>query len=432
MDASRLPTALRLYQAGLLILEPLAGPVLRWRMRRGKEDPARIGERQGRPGRRRPAGTLVWTHGASVGETLSLLPVVERLAQLGLAVLVTSGTRTSAELLARRLPPGAFHQFAPLDLPRSVRRFLDHWRPDLALFAESEIWPNTILELDRRGVPLFLVNGRVSEGSFRRWARVPFAAEALFARFAGCLSQSARDAERLTSLGARRVAVAGNLKFDVPAPPGDPRRLAALSGAASGRPVWVAASTHPGEDEAALAAHRTAVARHPDLLTIVAPRHVARGAEIAAAAQALGLSAARRADGAEPSRRLEVYVADTMGEMGLLYRLAPIVFVGGTLVPKGGHNPIEATKLGAAVLHGPHTDNAAEIFAALDSGGGALRVQDGLALGRALSDLLDDEALVRDMARAGAETVRALGGAVERTMAAIEPFLPAARASAPG
>lgn len=432
MDAPRLPAVLRLYHAGLVVFEPLAGAVLAWRRRQGKEDPERIGERQGRPGRPRPAGTLVWAHGASVGETLSLLPVVERLARLGLSVLVTSGTRTSAELLVRRLPPGAFHQFAPIDAPRYVRRFVEHWRPHLALFAESEIWPNTILELDRRGIPLFLVNGRMSERSFRRWARVPFAAEALLARFAVCLTQSAPDAERLARLGARRVATAGNLKFDVPPPPGDPRRLAALSGAVSGRPVWVAASTHPGEDEAALAAHRTAALRHPDVLTIIAPRHPQRGAEIAAAAESVGLRAARRSEGAEPSRGLDIYVADTMGEMGLLYRLAPVVFVGGTLVPKGGHNPIEGTKLGAAILHGPHTANAAEIFSALDASGGALRIEDALALGRAVSDLLGDEALVREMARAGSETVRALGGAVERTMGAIEPFLPATRTSAPG
>jgi 3-deoxy-D-manno-octulosonic-acid transferase len=340
-------------------------------------------------------------------------------------VLVTSGTVTSAELLSRRLPPGALHQFAPIDAPSSIRRFLDHWRPDLAIFAESEIWPNTILELDRRSVPLFLVNGRLSERSFRRWSKAPLTAEALFARFAKCLAQSEADADRLLRLGAR-VALAGNLKFDSPPPPADAHRVAALAGTISSRPVWVAASTHPGEDEAVLAAHAAAVGRHPDLLTIIAPRHPGRGPAIAASAASAGLTAIRRSEGREPERGVGVYIADTMGELGLFYRLAPVVFVGGTLVPVGGHNPIEAAKLGAAVLHGPHTTNAVEVFAALDAAGGALPVADPASLGRIVGELLADQALVREMARAGVEAVRGLGGALDRTMAALDPFLPSA------
>ena len=422
MSAS-LPVPLRLYAAALAVLEPAAGALLGWRQRQGKEDPARLGERRGIPGRPRPNGPLAWLHGASIGETLSLLPIVDRLTRRNLHVLVTSGTLTSAELLARRLPPGAFHQFVPLDVPRYTRRFLDHWRPDLALVAESEIWPNTILELDRRGVPLVLVNGRLSERSFRRWLKLPDAIGALLARFALCLAQTPADAERLRRLGAPRVVVAGNLKFDASPPPVDAHALALLTGAISGRPVWAAASTHPGEDETIGAVHCALRPHFPNLLTIIAPRHPDRGEDLAAIMGLDGLSCARRSLGQAPHSSTEIYVADTVGELGIFYRLCPLVFMGGSLVPHGGQNPIEPAKLGAAILHGPHVHNFAEVYAALDGAGGALRVEDGAGLERALIDLLPDPALMRDMARAAGDTVAGLGGAIDRTMAGIEPFL---------
>ena len=274
---SRLPLTLALYRGSLTLLEPLAAGLLAWRWRKGKEDGARIGERRGFASRPRPRDRLAWLHGASVGETLSLLPLVERLTQCGVKVLVTSSTRTSADLLARRLPPGSLHQFFPLDVPRYLRRFLDHWRPDLVLFAESEIWPNTVIELGRRDIPLVMVNGRVSERSYRRWSRLPVTARALLERYALCVAQSPMDAERLARLGALRVAVAGNLKFDAPPPPADARALAHLSGLVAGRPVWIAASTHPGEEEAVAAVHQALANRLPGLLTILAPRHPERG-----------------------------------------------------------------------------------------------------------------------------------------------------------
>ena len=426
----RLPALLQAYRTGLILAEPAAGALLAWRARKGKEDPARLGERRGYAGRPRPPGPLAWAHGASIGETLSLLPVIERLTRSGLSVLVTSGTRTSAELLARRLPPGALHQFVPLDAPRYVRRFLDHWRPDLALLAESEIWPNTILELDRRAIPLILVNGRLSERSFRRWAKWPAVARALLARFALCIAQTSDDAERLAQLGAPRIAVSGNLKFDANAPPADPRSLSSLSGALAGRLVWVAASTHPGEDESVAQAHVALARTFPNLLTILAPRHPGRGEEIAAIAGGLGLRAVRRSHGAEPDGTVDLYVADTIGELGLFYRLSPLVLMGGSLVPHGGQNPIEPAKLGAAILHGPHVDNFAQVYAALDGAGGALRLADADALVPALADLLADESLMREMARAGAEALEGFTGAVERTMASIEPFIASMRLEA--
>ena len=420
---SRLPALISAYRTATALCEPALLGLLYWRQRQGREERTRLGERQGWPSRTRPEGHLAWVHGASIGETLSVIPLVERLTQRGLAVLVTSGTRTSAQLLARRLPPGAVHQFVPLDVPRYLRRFLDHWQPSLALVAESEIWPNTVVELERRAIPLILVNGRLSERSFQRWSRLPQVIRPLLQRFALCLAQSPGDAERFARLGAPHVAVVGNLKYDAAPPPADPRAVAHLSGLIAGRPVWLAASTHPGEDEFVLATHLALAHRHPGLLTLIAPRHPNRGAEVASLAARAGLRAARRAEGMHPDRATDVYVADTIGELGLFFRLTPLVLMGGTLVPVGGHNPIEPAKLGAAILHGPHVHSAREIYAALDAARGALTVADESALARALSRLLDDGALTRAMARAAMDCVHALSGAVDRTLQSVEPFI---------
>lgn len=426
----RTPLIARTYRTITAALEPGVIGLLYWRRRKGREDRTRLGERQGHPSRPRPKGHLVWVHGASNGETLSLMPIVERLTQRGLSVLVTSGTRTSAALIARRLPPGAVHQYVPLDVPRYVRRFLDHWRPDLALVAESEIWPNTVFALGERQIPLVMVNGRMSDRSYRRWQRLPRAIRTLLERFALCLAQTTEDAERLARLGAPRVFVTGNLKFDAPPPPADPRAVAHLSGLIAGRPVWLAASTHPGEESAAIAVHRALAKRYPNLLTIVAPRHPQRGPEVAALAAQAGLRAGRRSQGMPPDRATDVYVVDTIGEMGLFYRLSPVVLMGGTLAPVGGHNPIEPAKLGSAILHGPHVHNAAEIYAALDEARGALMVKDNAGLARAVSELLGNAALTRAMARAAGEAVQALGGAVDRTIQSIEPFIVQAKLGA--
>ena len=424
------PILFRTYRLVVSAMEPAVLGLLYWRQRKGREDKTRLGERQGYPSRQRPKGHLIWVHGASIGETLSLLPVVERMAQRGLAVLVTSGTRTSASLIARRLPPGAVHQFVPLDVPRYIRRFLDHWQPDVALIAESEIWPNTIMALSERDIPLVMVNGRMSDRSYQRWQKMPRIIGGLLERFALCLAQTSEDAARLARLGAPRVIVTGNIKFDAAPPPADPRVVAQLSGLIAGRPVWLAASTHPGEESAIVAVHRALAKRHPNLLTIIAPRHPHRGPEVAAIAGQAGLRSGRRSEGIHPDRATDVYVVDTVGEMGLFYRLSPIVLMGGTLVPIGGHNPIEPAKLGAAILHGPHVHTATEIYEALDRARGAAMVKDSATLARAVSELLSNTALTRDMARAAGEAVQALGGAVDRTMHSVDPFIVQAKLGA--
>ncbi|MGL4495843.1 MAG: 3-deoxy-D-manno-octulosonic acid transferase, partial [Beijerinckiaceae bacterium] len=264
-----LPLPLRIYAAAASLLAPLAPFLLERRARRGKEDRARMDERFGKPSRPRPDGRLVWVHGASVGETVSVLPVVEELTRRGVGVLVTSGTVTSAEVMEKRLPAGALHQYVPLDAPAFAKQFLDHWQPDCALFAESELWPNLIIAAHARNIPVMILNGRMSERSFQRWQKTPAIIRALLARIDVCLAQSADDAFRYGALGAANVQVPGNLKYDGPAPPADAVRLGILAGRIAGRPVWLAASTHRGEDEAVLQTHGAIAAQARNVLTII-------------------------------------------------------------------------------------------------------------------------------------------------------------------
>jgi 3-deoxy-D-manno-octulosonic-acid transferase len=419
----RLPLALRLYRAASFAAAPVAPRLLARRLERGKEHPTRLAERRGEAGEPRPDGPLIWVHGASVGEMLAVVPLIERLRARDFAVLVTTGTVTSAALAEHRLPAGALHQFIPLDAPRYVGRFLEHWRPDLALFVESDLWPNLIVETGRRRVPMIMVNGRLSERSFRRWRRLPRVIGALLARFDLCLAQSVADAQRYMELGAPQVSSTGNLKLDVPAPPVDEAMLRQLKLTVGIRPVIAAASTHDGEESAIIAAHRELRAKHPALLTVIAPRHPPRGEAVVEIAKGAGLAVGLRSRGDEPKQNVDVYVADTLGELGLIYRLAPIVFMGGSLISHGGQNPIEALRLGAAVVHGPHVANFSEIYRTLDDAGGAKRVADEAALTAQLGEWLRNPVPRTAVADAGAKVVKQLGGALERTLAALDPYL---------
>jgi 3-deoxy-D-manno-octulosonic-acid transferase len=418
-----LPLSLRAYRLLSAAATPLAPALLSHRLKRGKEHPERLNERYGETRMTRPAGPLMWIHGASVGELLAVIPLIERIRDKEFVVLCTSGTVTSANLAEQRLPPDVIHQFVVLDAPRFVKRFYDHWRPDIAVFVESDLWPNLIMTGAQRGIPLILVNGRVSERSFGRWRFAPGFIAALLRCFDLCLAQSAAHAGRIRDLGAPRIATTGNLKLDVPDPPADAASLAALKDAIGKRTVIAAASTHAGEETVLLEAHRRLRHSFPQLLTIIAPRHPDRGLGIVEIASAACLKALLRSRGELPGPNTDVYVADTVGELGLIYRLAPIVFVGGSLASHGGQNPIEPIKLGAAVLHGPHVWNFAEIYGALDKAHGAEQVTDvgklAVRVGAWLTDA-DERAAVVAAAR---ETVATLGGALERTLAAIEPYL---------
>jgi 3-deoxy-D-manno-octulosonic-acid transferase len=421
--ANSLPMTLRVYRTLSSVVVPLASVLIKRRLKQGKEDPARIGERRGMSRVIRPHGPLIWIHGASVGEVLAAAALIERLRALNLQILLTSGTVTSAAIVAKRFRADVIHQYIPYDSPRYVARFLDHWRPSLALFIESDLWPNLILSSAARRLPLVLINGRMSHRSFPRWRRISGTISALLGRFEVCLAQSQLDAERFAALGGRNVIATGNLKLDVPAPPADAAKLERLMSVTRGRPIIVAASTHPGEEETLLEAHRALVRFFPSLLSVIVPRHPDRGDAIARLIAASGLHVALRSREELPIATTDIYVADTMGELGLFYRLAPIVFMGGSLVPRGGQNPIEAIKLGASIVHGPHVFNFTDVYEALDGAGGARRADTQQALVKQLGQLLADPS-ARELSVGAAERViEQLGGALDRTMLALEPYL---------
>jgi len=421
--ADPLPMTLRVYRKLSSAMVPLAPALINRRLKLGKEDPARVGERRGMSDDVRPAGPLVWIHGASVGEVLASAALIEKLRMLNLRILLTSGTVTSAAVVAKRFPPDVIHQYVPYDSPRYVARFLDHWRPSLALFIESDLWPNLILSSAARRLPMVLINGRMSHRSFPRWRRLQGAISALLGRIDICLAQSELDADRFSALGSRNVVVTGNLKLDVPAPPADAAKLERLMSMTRGRPIVVAASTHSGEDELLIDAHKTLAGFFPNLLTVIVPRHTDRGEAVARMVAASGLQPGLRSREELPTAATDIYVADTMGELGLFYRLSPIVFMGGSLVEHGGQNPIEAVKLGASVVHGPHVFNFSDVYEALDHAGGARKADSQEALVKQLGQLLADPA-ARDASLAASErVVEQLGGALERTLAALEPYL---------
>lgn len=417
-----LPLAFRLYRAATGVLAPLTGPLLEWRARNGKEDAARLGERFGRTPAPRPRGTLVWLHGASVGETRVLMQVRDALAARrgDLSFLFTSGTRTSAGLLAKA-PPHAVHQYAPVDRVSVARRFLAHWRPDLAVFAESDLWPNLIEETARSGARLALVNARLSPRSLASWARTPEMARHLFGRFSTILAADARTADGIGALVGRAIEAPGNLKLAAPAPKVDPDALEALKRETALRPVWLAASTHPGEDEIVLEAHDAIRAKHPRALLVIAPRHPERGAAIAA----LAGGAPRRSLG-DAIGEAPVFIADTMGELGLFYAFAPVSLVAGSLLPSlKGHNPVEPAKLGSAILSGPFVESFADTFAALFAAKGAVTVRDADAIAAIVLHLWGSEPERAALADAALDLVSRGGDSLDRTINALEALLPA-------
>lgn len=420
---SALPVTLRLYRTLSALATPLAGAMISRRLKQGKEDAERIGERRGIAGVARPPGPLIWIHGASVGEVLASAGLIERLRALKVQILLTSGTVTSADIVARRFPPDVIHQYVPFDSPRFVSAFLDHWQPGLALFIELDIWPNLVLSSAQRRIPMVVVNGRMSQRSFPRWLKFRRTISTLLDCFDLCLAQSDVDGERFSALGSTNVATSGNLKLDVQGPPADPKKLERLKAATQRRLIFVAASTHPGEDEIVLDTHRRLSGQIPSLLTVIVPRHPNRGGAIARMLADAGMKVALRSQDQLPSAATDIYVADTMGELGLFYRLAPVVFMGGSLVNHGGQNPIEAIKLGAAIVHGPHVFNFTEIYNALDQAGGAARAATNEEFVRSLGYLLANP-IARQRAVGSAEqVVERLGGALDKTLSALEPYL---------
>lgn len=413
-----------LYARLVSIAGPLILVYLRRRLARGKEDPARFPERLGQASLARPPGFLIWLHAASVGESVSMLPLIALLQQRA-QILVTTGTVTSAAMMAERLPKGAIHHYVPVDRPAWVRRFLDHWRPDLALWAESEFWPNLIMMAAARQVPLILINGRISDRSFARWQYFPGLIGPLLGKFALCLGQTERDADRLRILGACRSLYLGNLKFAAPPLAADPAQLAAFAARLGDRPRWLAASTHDGEEMMAGEIHRALAGEFPSLLTLIAPRHPHRGDDIARALRAAGLRVAQRSQGEMPDDATQIYLADTMGELGIFYRLAKLVFMGKSMTGQGGQNPLEPARLGGSVLFGPHMGNFIDIAERMREAKAAEQLATPSDLVAALRLRLGDPDRVAREGQAAMIFATAEDGVLARLQQCIADWLPA-------
>lgn len=414
---------LNVYKAATVLGYPLIAVCLAIRKAKGKEDLTRFPERMGYAGKPRPDGRLIWIHGASVGETLSALPLINKLSELypAVRIMVTSGTLTSADLMAKRLPANAFHQFVPVDTPAAVKRFIDYWKPDAALWIESEFWPNLLSEIAAHKIPLILINGRVSDRSFERWRKFPAFCRELQGLFTKSFGQTDEDARRLRVLGAKDAACVGNLKFAAGDLPYDADEFAKLEKQIANRPCWIAASTHEGEEEQ-LAFVQNAL-KTKNALMILAPRHPKRGDEIEKLLKPAGLSVARRSRGEDIAPDTAVYLADTIGEMGLFYRLAQIAFVGGSLVAFGGQNIIEPARLGKAVVCGKYMMNFKEIVAKAVAAGALTVVEDKKELAQTLDALFENEGILKSKRENARRFALNQADVLNRLTAALTPYL---------
>ncbi len=421
MSGSRLGWPFAIWASGGFLAEPVLRLLLRRRLRLGRELPGRLAERRGVDRSLRPEGRLIWLHAASVGETLSLLPLLAALCQADpiLQLLLTTGTVNAQRLALQRLDRNGLDQrircrFVPLDLPRWINRFLDHWQPDLAVLVESELWPNLIAGCVRRRIPLALLNARLSARSARRWARAGFIVRRLLGAFDWITARSEQDAIRFRTLGAMSVEHDGDLKQAAAALPADPDEQTRLHAVLGDRPIWLAASTHDGEEEAIARLHDALSTRHPGLLTLVAPRHPERGEAVATL---LG-HAPRRGAGQDPDQAHGYWICDTMGELGLFYRLSDIVLLGNSLDgvrgSGGGHNPLEPARLGCAIASGPRAQNFEADMTRLQTAGALAVLPDLGACEAWLDSMLRHPAQRRMMANAARVVADASAGLPER------------------
>ena len=367
------------------------------RKKMGKEDVKRFNERVGRPTKPRPDGRLIWLHGASVGESISMLPLINRLLEIypDAHVMVTTGTTTSAEVMAKRLPERAFHQYLPIDNPVFAARFVRHWQPTIALWFESEFWPAMLSTIKRRNIPLILINGRISNKSFKRWQQFDFVIKELLDCFTACLGQSEEDAYRLRALGAKDAMCLGNLKYAGLPIPVDEEKKKEIQDEIGERPVWLASSTH-SDEEVKIGRHlKDLLAKHSGLLTIIAPRHPNRGVEIKnALREKYQLNVALRSANEKIMPETEVYIADTIGEMGIWYELCPIVFIGGSLVPHGGQNFMEPSRCRDAVIVGPHMHNFTDAMNRAKRADGVIQIDETVDLIDMVDQLLSNKELL--------------------------------------
>jgi 3-deoxy-D-manno-octulosonic-acid transferase len=416
---------LKLYKFASKILGPAIDGYLLYRKRKGKEDSERFDERIGKASIARPEGKLVWVHAASIGEAISVIPLIKRIQAENeyLNFLFTTGTVTSSKILQNKLPKNIIHQYVPVDRYHAVRRFLDHWRPNLAIWVESELWPNLVTETREDGCPIVLVNGRMSSDSYEKWKKYNNFVQNILSQFSLCAVQTEDDATKFKEHGAKNVIVAGNLKYEAPALPADPGETGKLINMIGDRQIWLAASTNKGEEEYISFVHEKISEKHDKLLTIIAPRHPERSAEISSALSAKGLNVALRSKGDEITSETNVYLADTVGEMGIFYRLCGIVFMGGSLIERGGQNPLEAARLECAILSGMNTQNFQEIYSELEKNSAVMTVKDAADLGTKIDLLLSDHDRQEALANAALKFIESKAGIIDRYMELLLPYL---------
>ncbi|MCM2342998.1 MAG: 3-deoxy-D-manno-octulosonic acid transferase [Alphaproteobacteria bacterium] len=428
---------INLYGATIKALTPALPRLLEYRRARGKEDGARIEERYGIAAQPRPAGPLVWIHGASVGEAQSTLIMITHLQQRypGVTILLTTGTITSAQYLQSRLPTGVIHQYIPLDHPEWVERFLTHWNPQLVLWMESELWPTLLSAVQNRRIPAFLLNARLSPRSFRRWQFLSLAAAPLLRTFTAILAQTVDDAARFKKLGGTNVIVTGNLKYAATPLPCNQSDFLSLQQHLKDRPLWLYASTHKGEEELACRLHLRLIADIPNLLTIIVPRHPERGDEITKICSTFGVTALQRTTSHQlPQPDTQLYIADTLGELGLFYRICPLACIGRSFSDDGGggHNPIEAAQLGCAVLHGPHIQNLFEIYKDMNQADASCLVRDRNEFYIVLRELLLHPEKLRKLADTGHKFTQQQSLVLPNILHQIYPVADRALTPAPG
>jgi 3-deoxy-D-manno-octulosonic-acid transferase len=387
-----------------------------------------LAERFGRYGDELPAEPRCWIHAVSVGEAATAVPLVEAIGRRWpeLAVVMTTVTPTGARVVADRLDGKVTHRYFPFDLPGPVRRALGAVKPRFFIGMETELWPNFLRALERRGVPAMIANGRISDRSFRRYHRVRFLTARMLRDISVFAMQSQEDARRIIALGAlpERVVVTGNLKTDLaPAEAGGEAVWQRLLGIGEDDLVWIAGSTHRGEEAAVLEAFKRLRVRFPTLALLLAPRHPERAAEVERLAADAGLSTIRRSELPRDRGRHAVVILDTVGELAQIYRVGTVVFVGGSLVPTGGHNMLEPALLRKPVLFGPHTSNFRESAELLLQAEGAVLVAEVSQLEARVGELLSDGDRRRRMGDAALHAIVSRQGAVQQTIELVERYL---------
>lgn len=415
-----------LYQLLARLIRPFyVKVILKNRITQEKEDGLRVHEKLGTSSIQRPQGLLLWVHAASVGETLSVRKLVSELQERypHFTILMTTGTRTSSEIVQQKFPDSVLHQYAPLDFQTYVKRFLNFWRPDIALWVESELWPNMLGEIHRRDIPLISINVRFSPKSLKRWRLIPDTFKQIMDNFNHVIVQTKTLEIELKAMGINHVSYFGNLKFATPPLSFDEKMLKTLKSSTKGRPLILAASTHNPEETIFTQAHQKLAKTWPNLLTILVPRHPERSSELQAACQQQGLATQLFSEGCKIQPGTQVFIVDRIGTLGLFYKLCPFAFIGGSLLQRGGHNPIEAAQLGCVPLHGPHIENFQEIYAYFDQYKAVLRIQDEQELLIRLKMLLENPETTKAYQVGGGKALEDQSNILERVVTCLEPHL---------